>query len=237
MSVMTHAPSLIAPFFKNMFSGGFVSNRVTAAVCMPITFADARTRPPATPAGSMSVAQDAHAYFHSQGVHEALAEAVKQVVLENAPDALARIAELLAARSASAVAPAPARPPALCTYLETVGNTPLVALRKCLPDGVRAARVLAKLEMSNPGGSLKDRIALHMIEQAEKEGLITPGVTTLVDFTSGNTGIGEAMVAAAKGARRARRERAGHGGRSRTRAPRASRPRPRVRARMQGTSV
>lgn len=59
--------------------------------------------------------------------------------------------------------------------------------------------ILCKLEMQNPGGSLKDRIALNMIESAEARGEISPGKTTIVDFTSGNTGIGYAMVAAAKG--------------------------------------
>ena len=61
------------------------------------------------------------------------------------------------------------------------------------------ATVYAKLEMQNPGGSLKDRIALNMIEKAEKEGKISPGKTTLVDFTSGNTGIGEAMARGRQG--------------------------------------
>ena len=106
---------------------------------------------------------------------------------------MARVAELLQAKAGKMPTP-----PA-CSYLETIGNTPLVKLGKCLPKECKAARVLAKLEMCNPGGSLKDRIALNMIEKAEREGLIKPGETTLVDFTSGNTGIGEAMVAAAKG--------------------------------------
>jgi len=101
----------------------------------------------------------------------------------------ARVAEMLAK---------PATPP-LCSYLDTIGNTPMVTLSKVVPAESKAARVLAKLEMCNPGGSLKDRIALNMIEKAEQAGLITPGKTTLVDITSGNTGIGEAMVAAAKG--------------------------------------
>lgn len=57
------------------------------------------------------------------------------------------------------------------------------------PSSPQAERVLVKLEMQNPGGSLKDRIALSMIETAEKEGKIKPGVTTLCDFTSGNTGV------------------------------------------------
>jgi len=138
-------------------------------------------------------ANEVTSYLESSGLEKELADCVNQVVREKAPDALARLSELLAAKGGK-----PVTPP-LCDYLDTVGNTPLVKLGKCLPEGVKAARVLAKLEMCNPGGSLKDRIALQMIEKAEKDGLITPGKTTLVDFTSGNTGIGEAMVCAAKG--------------------------------------
>ena len=89
-------------------------------------------------------------------------------------------------------------PPA-CSYLETVGNTPMVKLDRCVPAASKQATILCKLEMQNPGGSLKDRIALNMIEEAEARGDITPGKTTIIDFTSGNTGIGYAMVAAAKG--------------------------------------
>lgn len=83
--------------------------------------------------------------------------------------------------------------------LELVGGTPLVKLNRVVPEG--AAEVYAKLENFNMGGSIKDRIALNMIEKAEEEGLITPGKTTLIDATSGNTGIGLAMVAAVKGYR------------------------------------
>jgi len=133
------------------------------------------------------------AYLEAQGLEKELAEVVNQACREKAPNALARVAELLNAKAGKIPTPP------VCDYLQTVGNTPLVKLGKCLPKECKAARVLAKLEMCNPGGSLKDRIALSMIEKAEKEGIITPGVTTLVDFTSGNTGIGEAMVAAAKG--------------------------------------
>jgi cysteine synthase len=80
--------------------------------------------------------------------------------------------------------------------LELIGNTPLVRLERITPAG--HAEVLGKLESLNPGGSVKDRIALAMIEDAEQKGLLKPG-GTIVEPTSGNTGIGLAMVAAAKG--------------------------------------
>jgi cysteine synthase len=66
-------------------------------------------------------------------------------------------------------------------------------------EGIKADKILVKLEMQNPGGSVKDRIAGYMIEQAEARGEITPGKTTIIEGTSGNTGIGLAMVCAAKG--------------------------------------
>ncbi|HEY2775734.1 MAG TPA: cysteine synthase A [Candidatus Binatia bacterium] len=82
--------------------------------------------------------------------------------------------------------------------LELIGNTPVVRLRRvCEASG---ARVLAKLESFNPGGSVKDRICLAMIEAAERDGRLRPG-GTIVEPTSGNTGIGLAMVAAARGYR------------------------------------
>lgn len=87
-----------------------------------------------------------------------------------------------------------------CTenILELIGSTPLVKLRK-LP-AQEDATIWAKLEFFNPGGSVKDRICLAMIAAAEKEGKIRPG-TTIVEPTSGNTGIGLAMVCAVKGYR------------------------------------
>ncbi len=83
------------------------------------------------------------------------------------------------------------------SVLEAIGQTPMVRLRRVFkefPD----VTVLAKLEHMNPNGSMKDRIALSMIEQAEREGRIKPG-DTLVEPTSGNTGLGLAMAAAVKG--------------------------------------
>ena len=78
-----------------------------------------------------------------------------------------------------------------------VGRTPMVQLTRLLPDA--PAAIFAKLEMFNPGGSVKDRIGVAMIEAAEAEGRIDPGRTTIVEATSGNTGIALAFVCAAKG--------------------------------------
>jgi cysteine synthase A len=84
------------------------------------------------------------------------------------------------------------------SVLELIGRTPLVRLNRVVPAG--AAAVLGKLEARNPGGSVKDRIAVAMVEAAEREGRLKPG-DTIVEPTSGNTGIGLAMVCAVKGYR------------------------------------
>ena len=80
--------------------------------------------------------------------------------------------------------------------LEKVGGTPLVEISNRLNKG--GARVLAKVEYFNPGGSVKDRIALSMVEAAEKDGTLKPGAT-IIEPTSGNTGVGLAFVSAVKG--------------------------------------
>jgi cysteine synthase len=80
---------------------------------------------------------------------------------------------------------------------EHVGRTPMVQFTRLVPDG--GADVFGKLEWFNPGGSVKDRIGVAMIEAAEREGRIEPGRTTIVEATSGNTGIALAFVCAAKG--------------------------------------
>jgi cysteine synthase A len=88
-------------------------------------------------------------------------------------------------------------PPIPINISAHVGRTPMVQLSRIAPEG--GGDVFGKLEMSNPGGSVKDRIGVAMVEAAEREGRIEPGRTTIVEATSGNTGIALAFVAAAKG--------------------------------------
>src|SRR5271165_1547283 len=83
------------------------------------------------------------------------------------------------------------------SILDLIGNTPLLRLNHRLARGVKPA-VYAKLETLNPGGSVKDRIGLRMIEAAEREGKLKKG-GTIIEPTSGNTGVGLAMAAALKG--------------------------------------
>jgi len=86
--------------------------------------------------------------------------------------------------------------PMIQSIIDAIGNTPLVEIRKLNPNP--KVKILAKLEYFNPGGSIKDRPALYMIEEAEKSGLLTPN-KTVIEATSGNTGIGLALVCAVKG--------------------------------------
>ena len=81
------------------------------------------------------------------------------------------------------------------SVLDTVGNTPCIRINNLGPKGVR---IYVKAEFFNPAGSVKDRLALNIIEAAERDGLLKPG-QTVVEATSGNTGIGLAMVCAQKG--------------------------------------
>ena len=119
-----------------------------------------------------------------------------------APSTLARVALPRAATPSTLARAALPRAAArgFASYVDSVteliGETPMVKLQRVVPAG--GATVLLKLEMQNPGGSIKDRIALSMIEEAEKRGDLKPGMT-IVEATSGNTGIGLSMVAAAKG--------------------------------------
>ena len=82
------------------------------------------------------------------------------------------------------------------TILDYIGNTPLIEITNLNPN--KNVKIFAKLEYFNPGGSIKDRIALSMIEDGEKSGLLTKD-KTVIEATSGNTGIGLALVCAVKG--------------------------------------
>ncbi len=90
-------------------------------------------------------------------------------------------------------------PPISDTILDTIGGTPMVRLTR-IPAGLIPATVLAKVETFNPGNSIKDRMALRMIEEAERAGLLKPG-GTIIEGTSGNTGMGLAIAAVVKGYR------------------------------------
>ncbi len=85
----------------------------------------------------------------------------------------------------------------LNNILETIGNTPVIKLNNLYKD--QKVEIYGKFESLNPGGSIKDRICLNMINEAEKEGLINPKTTKIIEPTSGNTGIGLALVCASKG--------------------------------------
>ncbi len=93
--------------------------------------------------------------------------------------------------------PRPSSPPTpYANITELIGNSPLIRLRRVAPDG--AAAVWGKAEFCNPGGSVKDRICLNMINEAERAGTLKPGVE-IIEPSSGNTGIGLALIAAVRG--------------------------------------
>lgn len=92
-------------------------------------------------------------------------------------------------------------PKVLNTILDHIGNTPMVRVSKIAKQEGLKCELLAKCEFFNAGGSVKDRIAKRMVEEAEAAGTITPGVSTIIEPTSGNTGIGLALAAAVKGYR------------------------------------
>ncbi|KAK0821315.1 cystathionine beta-synthase [Friedmanniomyces endolithicus] len=96
----------------------------------------------------------------------------------------------------------PPQPPAIMdSILQNIGNTPLVRLNRIPQSAGIKCKIYAKCEFFNAGGSVKDRIALRMVEAAEKDGRIRPGHSVLIEPTSGNTGIGLALVGAVKGYR------------------------------------
>lgn len=102
--------------------------------------------------------------------------------------------------AATALPPLPSHPRVVESVLDLVGDTPLFEIRRLDADAPRG-RVFGKAEQQNPGGSLKDRICLAMIEGAEARGELRPGSGVIIEPTSGNTGIGLAIVCAAKGYR------------------------------------
>src|SRR4029453_7898201 len=89
--------------------------------------------------------------------------------------------------------------PVTDTILGAIGDTPMVRINR-ITKGVVSATVLAKVETFNPGNSIKDRMAIRMIEDAERKGLLKPG-GTIIEGTSGNTGMGLAIAAVVKGYR------------------------------------
>ncbi|KAG1138230.1 hypothetical protein G6F37_008583 [Rhizopus arrhizus] len=92
--------------------------------------------------------------------------------------------------------------PKICnTILDNIGRTPLVRVDKIAKEAGLKCELLAKCEYFNAGGSVKDRIAARMVEEAEKAGVLVPGVSTIIEPTSGNTGIGLALAGAVKGYR------------------------------------
>jgi cysteine synthase A len=107
----------------------------------------------------------------------------------------------MAKDEATAASTKPGRGRIFDSITDTIGDTPLVRLDRIAEMKGVGAKLLAKLEFFNPIGSVKDRIGVSMIDALEKEGKIKPGVTTLIEPTSGNTGIALAFVAAARGYR------------------------------------
>src|SRR5437868_3506740 len=99
----------------------------------------------------------------------------------------------------SMLPPLPPSPLVVGHVLDLIGDTPLVEIRNLGREGPRG-RVFAKCEQLSPGGSVKDRIALAMVDDAERRGALKPG-GVVIEPTSGNTGIGLALVAASKGYR------------------------------------